>query len=115
MNETNTQKLYEAFPSLYRGRNLPPSESSMSWGFECGDGWFDLIWNLSKAIEDNAKGEGLTPGSADWPEATQVKNKFGSLRFHFRNNTDATRALREHALEASTHISDGTGPPSPKD
>jgi hypothetical protein len=115
MNQTNTQKLFEAFPRLYRGRNLPPSKSSMLWGFECGDGWFDLVWNLSKAIEENARSEGLTPQSADWPEATQVKNKLGSLRFHLRNNTDATRVLREDALEASTHISDVPELASPKD
>lgn len=115
MSPHHTQQLYEAFPRLYRGRQLPASESSMSWGFECGDGWFDLIGNLSKAIEDNARSEGIDPQSDHWPEAVQVKNKFGSLRFHLRHNTEATRMLRDAALTASQGIADEPGATSPKD
>ena len=106
MNDTNTQKLYDAFPRLYRGRNLPHSKSSMLWGFECGDGWFNLIWNLSRAIEAEARRTGIDPKSILWPEATQVKNKFGTLRFHLRRDTEATQALKEDALKASEHIRD---------
>ena len=115
MSPENTQKLFDVFPSLYRGRHLPPSESSMTRGFECSDGWFKLIWKLSEALEDDARRKGMTPQSGDWPEATQVKNKLGSLRFHLRNSTDATRAMIQEALEASTHISDVPGPTSQKD
>ena len=115
MTPENTQKLFDAFPPLYRGRNLPPSESSMLWGFECGDGWFDLIWNLSQAIEETARRKGTDMQSNDWPEAVQVKNKFGSLRFHLRRNTEAMTALREDALEASRKICDVSGSKSPKD
>ena len=106
MNDTNTQKLYDAFPRLYRGRNLPHSKSSMLWGFECGDGWLNLIWNLSQAIKEEAWRTGIDPKSNLWPEAIQVKNKFGTLRFHLRRHTEATRALREEALKASEQIRD---------
>ena len=30
---------------------LLPNESLMCYGFECGDGWFDLIWELCEKIE----------------------------------------------------------------
>lgn len=30
----------------------PMTESCMCWGFSHGDGWFDIIWQLSLAIED---------------------------------------------------------------
>ena len=43
MNTENTKKLIEAFPALYRGYKKSPRESLMCFGFECGDGWFDLI------------------------------------------------------------------------
>lgn len=115
MSPQNTQQLFDAFPRLYRGRQLPASESAMSWGFECGDGWFDLIWQLSKAIEDSARQEGIDPQSDEWPEATQVKNKFCSLRFHLRRNTGATRMLREAALTASQGMADVMDSTSPKD
>jgi len=57
----------------------------MSFGFECGDGWFDLIWALSQKIEDASRASGLEPHSDEWLEAIQVKQKFGSLRFYLKN------------------------------
>lgn len=112
MNEQNTQKLFEAFPQLYRGRNLPSSQSSMLWGFECEDGWFDLIWNLSQSIEDEARSRGVKPESKKWPEATQVKQKFGSLRFHLAKHNDATHVLIQQAELASTKICEVCGAPA---
>jgi len=37
----------------------------MSWGYECGDGWFDLVWTISKKIEDAAAAAGLQTQSDD--------------------------------------------------
>ena len=61
MNKENTEKLLNKFPLLYEDLN---------WGFECGDGWFQLIWDLSLKLE----GERC--------KAVQVKEKFGGLRFY---------------------------------
>ena len=57
----------------------------MVFGFDCDDGWFDLVWTLSQKIEDAASAAGLEPLCAEWPEAIQVKEKFGSLRFYLNN------------------------------
>jgi hypothetical protein len=46
------QKLVKRFPVLYQDRYSPMSQTCMCWGFECGDGWFDIIWQLSLALED---------------------------------------------------------------
>ncbi len=115
MNPHNTQKLWDAFPYLYRGRHLPASASAMPRGFECGDGWFGLVWDLSRQIESAARSEGRVPQSAGWPEATQVKNKLGTLRFHLRHGTDATRTLINQAQRLSHHMDDMPSPTSPKD
>lgn len=77
MNEILTRKLLDDFPRLFRDRN----ETSMQRGFECGDGWFDLIYNLAQDIEAVARENGLIPDSPDWPRCRQVKEKLGSLRF----------------------------------
>ena len=45
-----TKKLFESFPLLYRGRFKSISENLMPFGFECNNGWFKIIWNLSKNI-----------------------------------------------------------------
>lgn len=52
MKPENTKKLLTRFPILYRQYYLPMTQTCMCWGFECGDGWFDLLWMVSLAIED---------------------------------------------------------------
>lgn len=91
MSPENTQKLFDTFPHLYRGRVKSLQESLMSWGFTCGDGWFDLVWTLSQDIEDLARTTGLEPHSDEWPEAVQVKEKHGMLRFHLKRTPLTTR------------------------
>ena len=82
MNEENTQKLYQDFPALYRDAGKSMKETCMCWGFCCGDGWFDLMHQLSADIESEALRLGLDPASDEWPCADQVKEKFGTLRFY---------------------------------
>lgn len=80
MNNASTQKLCADFPRLYRGHGN--SRSAMQFGFEYGDGWFDLVYRLSAEIEAEAKKLGLDPDSDAWPCALQVKEKFGTLKFY---------------------------------
>jgi hypothetical protein len=77
MNEELSNKLFDYFPRLFRNRD----QSSMQRGFECSDGWFELIYQLSRDIETVARECGLTPDSPEWPRCRQVKEKLGSLRF----------------------------------
>jgi hypothetical protein len=109
MTPENTQKLYAAFPLLYRGKDSNAEDSSMSWGFECGDGWFNLIWNLSQAIEENARRDGVDPQSDSWPEAFQVKQKFGTLRFHLKGNSESFMKLIDTASASSAGICEVCG------
>lgn len=87
MNKENTQRLVAAFPGLYRYCGMTNAQREkfhqeghgayrMQWGFECRDGWFKLIWDLSEAITDYARPRGIEV------VAHQVKEKFGSLRFY---------------------------------
>ncbi len=79
MNALLSKKLLDDFPQLFRN----PNESSMQRGFECGDGWLDLIYKAISSIEVAAREGGMNPDSPDWPLCRQVKEKFGSLRFVF--------------------------------
>lgn len=80
MKKELQQKLYDDFPSLYQQKDLTIQQSCMPWGFECGDGWYNLIYGLSWAITN------LYPSI----QASQVKEKFGGLRFYYNivNNED---------------------------
>ncbi len=113
MNEELTQKLFKDFPSLYRDRN----KTSMQRGFECGDGWFDLVYRLSQDIEAVARESGLYPGSPDWPLCRQVKEKMGSLRFivfaveEYKRVYERIGELRHAAQTRSLQICERCGKP----
>ena len=83
----------------------------MAMGFDCKDGWFDLIWNLSQAIEDAARRDGHDLQSEDWPEAVQVKQKVGTLRFYLAKNTNTFAVLVDNARGASEKICEVCGAP----
>ena len=51
MNKNLTEKLWNNFPLLYKGKNASIKESLIPFGFECGDGWYCLIWKLSLKLE----------------------------------------------------------------
>lgn len=82
----------------------------LSWGFEHGDGWCELIEILCDAIDSLLSEE---------PEATistlQVKEKFGSLRFYYHCHNvreDVATRIRsavDLAERASCHICESCG------
>jgi hypothetical protein len=51
MNDQLTQRLVRRFPVLYQDYHSPMTRTCMCWGFDHGDGWFEIIWQLSLAIE----------------------------------------------------------------
>jgi hypothetical protein len=72
------KKLYKTFPDLYRDHTKSPQETAMCWGFQLnGDGWYKLIYKLSKQITKYCKKNKISI-----PAVSTVKSKFGSLRFY---------------------------------
>ena len=51
MRQELDKALCERYPLIFADRNLGPAESPMSWGFECGDGWYNIIDTLCAAIQ----------------------------------------------------------------
>lgn len=70
MNKDLEMKLVKTYPRLYSQYGGDPRETCMAWGFECGDGWYDIINELSEKL------------SYYNVVAAQVKEKFGGLRFY---------------------------------
>ncbi|MEX3897837.1 hypothetical protein [Paraburkholderia sp. BR10954] len=66
-----------------------------SWGFECADGWFDLIDVLCATLQN------ATANGAPQVVATQVKEKFGVLRFYANGHN----AVQEGMIELAEMIS----------
>ena len=78
MNKDLQDKLINKYPSLFKDRYNDVEDFSFT--FECGDGWFDLIDDLCGKIV------ALGPNVY----ASQVKEKFGGLRFYVDNVTIKT-------------------------
>jgi hypothetical protein len=72
VNRENTRALFSKFPFFYPESSL--RESSMAFGFECGDGWYKLLLKLCNKIQDE-----LNKSPAEIKKnfrVVQVKEKF---------------------------------------
>jgi hypothetical protein len=86
MREELDKQLCEKYPVLFAQRNGSPQETAMCWGFDCGDGWHDLINILCANIQNHiVYGRG---GDAPQVVVMQVKEKFGGLRFYYHGGDE---------------------------
>lgn len=85
----------------------------MCFGFECGDGWFQIIYDLSVSVEIQAtrlKADGVTEERL--PCVSQVKEKFGGLRFYVDNLYGNMDKLIDYAEALSQETCDVCGGPA---
>jgi hypothetical protein len=83
MKKELQDKLFNDFPTLYRDRALPETVSRMCDGFCCGNGWFDIIYELSKQIHEFCLKHNLT--GDNYVRVFQVKQKLGSLSYYLED------------------------------
>ena len=89
MREELDKLLCEKYPKMMVNRNKNMQETCMCWGFDCGDGWFNILDQLMGNIQHhidwkNRKEEVVAQVTLD-----QVKEKFGTLRFYYSGGDDA--------------------------
>jgi hypothetical protein len=114
-------KLCQDFPLLFNQRHGSPSNTLMCFGFECGNGWFALIYDLSSKLEPllQALKDSLSPYKlkklktyyGHFPGACQVKEKYAGLRFYMDGSTEEMDALIRVAEEKSFTICEQCGKP----
>jgi len=75
--------------------------------FECDDGWFDILANLTKEIEAEIAKE---PNLASL-KVVQVKEKFGGLRYYVSVENSAISAAIERAEKESANTCETCGAP----
>lgn len=99
-------QLYERYPCVVGQRDLPLSDSLMSFGIECGDGWFGILDALCEVLTVHA-----AEGGTRVVEAVQIKEKFGDLRFY----THGHDAFEDGAIDLaglfSNRVCEDTGNP----
>ena len=96
-------------PNLYADRNLSIMQTCMAWGFDCMDGWFPIIRDLSLKLE--AIIAAMPEGERGGYKAAQVKEKFGTLRFYMTAETDEMERLICEAESASARTCEYCGQP----
>ena len=128
--------LCEEFPLIFR--NNRTGEPTTTYGFACGDGWYDLIRRLCKHIQGHidsreeriewtkkwnadvndpniewkafsAREERVVPELIEQVVAVQVKEKFGGLRFYIVGGDDYIRGLIDFAEAMSYDICEVCG------
>jgi len=98
-------KILSDFPHLF-----PDAGRRLMGLIDCGNGWFDLIYELCKKLE-------VEITSVDWPErfklhVNQIKEKFGGLRFYMNQSTtrmDDLITIAEHKSENMCEVCGSTG------
>jgi len=94
MSPDKDKALCENYPEIFMNRHGNPQNTAMCWGFECGDGWYDLIDRLCANIQNYIKNKNNNNKEVV-PQvvALQVKEKFGTLRFYVSGGDDFTDGM----------------------
>lgn len=112
MKKELQEKLFNDFPLLYQDKDLPMTQTCMCWGIDTGNGWFNILYELSEKLyplilqwkEEN-------PDDPDHPRASQVKEKFGTLRFYMTHSTDEMEDLIDEAERKTAITCETCGAP----
>jgi hypothetical protein len=102
-------KLVEKYPKILKNYGGDKKVTCMHWGMECGDGWYNLL------DETMYKLQHICDTMHVQVIAEQIKEKFGSLRFYYRvetnfNTVESIITSVVHSAEReSLHICENTG------
>ncbi len=95
MKKELDEALCAKYPKIFRDRNAPMTETAMCWGFDVGDGWYQILNSLCGNIQNyiDWKNRSAEAGYKEWTPvaqvvATQVKEKFGGLRFYYEGGDE---------------------------
>lgn len=97
MRKELDEALCAKYPKIFRDRYADMRTTAMCWGFDCGDGWYNIIDSACASIQNHIdyaekrrafeinSGEPYMPRTAQVPQvvASQIKEKYGTLRFYY--------------------------------
>jgi len=130
MREDLDQQLCEKYPKIFVDRRGDMMKTLMCWGFEHGDGWYNIInalcdniqhhidwshknhaWDL-KWNQEHPDEQRPVREPAAQVIVTQVKEKFGSLRFYYEGGDDAISGMVRMAESMSAVMCEECGAPA---
>ena len=117
MKQELDELLCQRYPKIFVDRHGDPKETLMCWGFECGDGWYNIINQLCANIQhhvDWAQEQKEKYGRGNGCSqvvAVQIKEKFGTLRFYTNGGDDQTYGMTRMAESMSAVTCEECGAP----
>lgn len=107
MSPEKSKQLIDTYPELFS--DLPEMNCMRLFGFDCGNGWFDLLKDLITKIRAHCESPDFQPyidllDQPLSPKVAQVKEKYGTLRFYLDLETEYIEKLIEEAEDKSAII-----------
>ena len=112
-------KLIEKYPTLFKDRNKPPTQSLMCFGCEFQDGWYKIFDDLCQYLTHLSEHEKLVELKPEFktkenygymyiksPDIsfTQVKEKYGTMRVYWIGNGIDNWEEIESKIDTSVNI-----------
>ena len=93
MREELDKQLCEDYPKIFANRHKKMTETAMCWGFDHGDGWYDILDTACSLIQQHIDWKNRNEEKVSQVVADQVKEKFGTLRFYVSGGDDYTNGI----------------------
>jgi hypothetical protein len=111
MKQELEEYLCRVYPKMMTNCDLSVTKTSTCWGFECGDGWFQLLNQLMGNIQSYINWKNKDSEVVPQVVLDQVKEKFGTLRFYYTGGDDYIRGLVDMAESMSGVTCEECGKP----
>jgi len=111
MKEELDNILCERYPKIFADRYKPMTETAMCWGFNIGDGWYQIIDSLCGQIQNHIDWQNRRGVEITQVVATQVKEKFGGLRFYYEGGDDTVDGMVRMAESWASNTCEQCGQP----
>lgn len=113
MKDELEAKLVKAFPNLFSDYDKDKTVTAMYWGCECGDGWYNILYEMCTKLEPLIVGwmkENPTQPECK-PRFSQIKEKFGTLNVYMTCATDEMYKITHKAENKSAKTCEQCGEP----
>jgi hypothetical protein len=105
MNQVLDEALFKKYTSLFQPEEIRNDmrQSCMCWGFECGNGWYDILDRaFTKLVELKLEDFYIE----------QVKEKYGGLRIYTNYTNDEIEKIIDQAEHEAEKTCEMCGEPS---
>jgi hypothetical protein len=111
MREELDEALCAKYPEIFRDRHGDMTTTAMCWGFDCGDGWYNILDAACARIKNHEYN--LTSNKKEFHPviATQIKEKYGTLRFYYNGGDEYIDGVVAMAESMSARTCETCGAP----